>query len=65
MVFKNETLTWLFQKTKIHSKETVPLALCQIKQIALMGIRLEGSVSDFLFKVGGRGRVRTEQAEQE
>lgn len=57
------TLTWLFQKAKIHSEETVPIALCQIKQIALMDIRLEGNVSDFLSKVGGRGPVRTEQAE--
>lgn len=50
-------------KGKNPFKETVPIALCQIKQIALVDIRLEGNVSGFLFRVGGRGRERTEQAE--
>lgn len=40
-------------KGKIHLKATVPNALCQIKQIALMDIKLKGNVSNFIFKGGG------------
>lgn len=43
---------------------TVPNALCQIKQIALKDIRLEGNVSNFIFKggvVGGKGQIKIEQ----